>query len=399
MFIILRYPDLLNLIIDYTVFMRWDRQEFIDLMTFNHPKREMFYETMGLLVGLDEEWKAQGASAEELDLNGFGFDYVHACGAGGDTGAIHTQKEIVLEETKEHLITRDSWGRTSRLIKGTATISLPLDYPVKTMDDWLRLKHMFEYDESRINPDAVEKAKALQQKGSMVKASIPGGYDLPRELMGEENTCLCYYDNPELMADILKTVTDTSFRVLEKVSGMITIDCLTVHEDMAGKGGPMIGPGLVREFILPYYRRIWDLLQSRGTKLFAQDSDGDMNPVLSVFADAGINIFYPCEPAAGMDIVEIRKKYGKRFAMLGGIDKHVLRKSREEIRKELEYKFQPLMRGGGMCFSLDHRIPNGTPLENYRYYVRTAQEILGIAPGAGKSGTEFPAEKGWFRFF
>ena len=369
--------------------MRWDREEFIDLMTFNHPKREMFYETMGLLIGLDEEWKAQGASPEELDLSAFCFDYVHACGSGGNTGAINTVKQTVLEETGEYVISRDYLGRTVKMIKGTATIPLPVTYPVKTMDDWLKIKSMFEFNESRIDLNAVEQAKDLQKKGSMVKASIPGGYDLPRELMGEENTCLCYYDNPELMEDILYTVSDTSFRVLEKISRLITVDCLCVHEDMAGKGGPMIGPELIGDFIRPYYRRIWDLLNSRGTKLFAQDSDGDMTPVLEAFADSGVNIFYPCEPAAGMDIVEIRKKYGKRFALLGGIDKHVLRKSREEIRKELEYKMQESMRGGGICFGLDHRIPNGTPLDNYRYYVKTAQEILGITP----------AEKGWFRFF
>jgi uroporphyrinogen-III decarboxylase len=368
--------------------MRWDRQEFIDLMTFNHPNREMFYETMGLLVGLDEEWKAQGASPEELDLSAFGFDYVHARNL-GNTGAIHTQKELILEETGEYMISRDSWGRTVKMIKGTSTIPLPLSYPVKTMDDWLKMKPMFEFDESRIDPDAIEEAKVLRSKGTMINAAIPGGYDLPRELMGEEHVCLCYYDDPELMVDILNTASETSFRVLETISRRITIDCLTVHEDMAGKGGPMIGPALVTEFISPYYRRIWDLLSSRGTKLFAQDSDGDINPLLAPFADAGVNIFFPCEPAAGMDTVAIRKKFGRQFAMLGGIDKHVLRRSREDIKKELEYKLQDCMRGGGMCFSLDHRIPNGTPLENYRYYVKTAQEMLGIDG----------SEKGWFRFF
>ena len=54
---------------------------------------------------------------------------------------------------------------------------------------------------------------------------------------------------------------------------------------------------------------------------------------------------YPMEPAAGMDMVELRKKYGQRIAFKGGIDKHVLRQSKEEIRKELEYKMQPLMLG------------------------------------------------------
>jgi uroporphyrinogen-III decarboxylase len=223
----------------------------------------------------------------------------------------------------------------------------------------------------------------------MIKAGIPGGFDLPRELMGETNACLCYYDDPELMQDILDTASATNVRVLEQVSRLIQIDCLMVHEDMAGKGGPLIGPALVTEFIRPYYRKTWDMLSSRGTKLFAQDSDGDMRPVLDAFADAGVNIFYPCEPAAGMDIVDIRKKHGKQFAMLGGIDKHVLRQSKADILKELEYKMQGAMRGGGMCFGLDHRIPNGTPLENYRYYVKTAQEILGL------DGSEHD----WFRFF
>jgi uroporphyrinogen-III decarboxylase len=105
-----------------------------------------------------------------------------------------------------------------------------------------------------------------------------------------------------------------------------------------------------------------------------------MNPVIDAFLECGVNIMYPAEPAAGMDIVELRKKYGKRVAFKGGIDKHVLRRSKEEIRKELEYKMQPLMLEGGVCFGLDHRIPNGTPLENYKYYIDTARELLGLPP-------------------
>ena len=43
-----------------------------------------------------------------------------------------------------------------------------------------------------------------------------------------------------------------------------------------------------------------------------------------------------------------------------------------------------------MVFGLDHRIPNGTPLENYRFYVQTAREILGLPPINNKL-------KGWAR--
>jgi hypothetical protein len=47
---------------------------------------------------------------------------------------------------------------------------------------------------------------------------------------------------------------------------------------------------------------------------------------------------------------------------------------------------QPLMQQGGMIFGLDHRIPNGTPIENYRFYVQTGREILGLPPLNGQKG-------------
>ena len=68
-----------------------------------------------------------------------------------------------------------------------------------------------------------------------------------------------------------------------------------------------------------------------------------------------------------MDIVEIRHTYGNILAFYGGIDKHVIRRSKEEILAELEYKIPPMVASGGCVLALDHRIPNGTPLENYRF--------------------------------
>lgn len=38
------------------------------------------------------------------------------------------------------------------------------------------------------------------------------------------------------------------------------------------------------------------------------------------------------------------------------------------------------MLGGGTVFAIDHRIPNGVSIENYRYYIRTAREMLGLEP-------------------
>jgi len=352
------------------------RDEYLDYMTFRRNDRPLFTETFGPLVGLKEQWEAQGATPEELDFSAF----TYRCESRGhvpvNTGFLGGGKEEVLEETDEHTIYRDAMGRTMKLPKGFATLALPLDYPVKSMDDWLKIKPRYEFSEERFGADWEKIANEHLDAGRVVTVGISGGYDEPRQLMGDELACVAYYDQPELMHDILKTIGDTTVAVLERVSRAVQVDVLFVHEDMAGKSGPLAGPKQVKEFIAPYYRRVWDVLADRGVRLFDQDSDGDMNPIIDVFLAAGVNCMHPMEPAADMDIVKIREKYGTRLAFYGGIDKHVIRRSQDEIVAELEYKIPPMVATGGCVFGLDHRIPNGTPLENYRFYIKKAWEIL-----------------------
>lgn len=370
--------------------MKWSREEYIELMTFGRIDKQMFTELFGPLIGLENEWLKQGASQEEIDMVAFDWDYVSLMGCGGNTGIRGGMKPIVLEDNDEYLIQRDEMGRTTKLCKGFATISLPLDYPVKNMDSWLRIKPLYQFTEDRVDWDAVDRAKKAQSQGTLITAGIPGGFDTPRQLMGEEEACVAYYEQPELMQDILDTIGETAYKVFDRIKDKLVIDNLMIHEDMAGKSGSLVGPNLIKKNILPYYRRIIDLLSAHGTKIFSQDSDGNMNTVIDAFLDCGLTMMYPNEPAAGMDIVQIRKKYGNRLALKGGIDKHILRQSKEAIRSELEYKMQSQMQQGGVVFGLDHRIPNGTPLDNYRYYVETGREILGLPP-------RDLAKKGWAR--
>jgi uroporphyrinogen-III decarboxylase len=370
--------------------MRWHREEYLELMTFGQVERQMFVELFGPLANLEAEWAVQGASADEIGMVAFDWDYVPLVGCGGNTHMRGGLAPTVLEDNADYLITTDELGRTQKLCKGYATIPLPLNYPVTDMASWLPLKPLYTFHEDRIDWTQVAAAREAQAQGAVVLAGIPGGFDLPRQLMGEEGASLCYYDDPELMQDILQTVSDTAFQVLERISDKLLIDNLCVHEDMAGKSGSLIGPATILEFIKPYYRRIWDMLAAKGTRLFSQDSDGNMVSVIDAFLECGVNVMFPAEPAAGMDIVALRRKYGNRLAFKGGIDKHVLRMSREEIRRELDYKLQPLMQQGGMVFGLDHRITNGTTIENYRYYVEYGRELLGLPP-------RDVAKKGWER--
>ena len=51
------------------------------------------------------------------------------------------------------------------------------------------------------------------------------------------------------------------------------------------------------------------------------------------------------------------------------------------IEAELEYKIPPMVASGGCVLSLDHRIPNGSPLETYRFYHAKAWAIMNRESG------------------
>ncbi len=352
------------------------REEFLDHMTFRKNERPLFSELFGPIIGLKEEWLEQGATPDELDFSTFRFRCERRFHVPVNTGRIVRRPPETIEETDEYVITRDDLGRTLKLSKGTATLALPLDFPVKTIDDWRKIKPLYEFSAERFGRNWERKSLDAAARGEVVCVSIPGGYDEPRELMGEVELSYAFYEQPELVCDILDTIAETARRVLDRVSSTVQVDLLSVHEDMAGKSGALAGPKQIDEFIAPYYRRIWNMLADRGARLFDQDSDGDMNSVIPSFLEAGVNMMHPFEPAANMDIVTVREKYGDRLAVYGGIDKHVVRRTPEEITAELEYKVPPMVRTGGCVLGLDHRIPNGTPLANYRFYVEKTWEIL-----------------------
>ena len=364
--------------------MIWDRERYIAHCMGEFTGREMFVELFGPLMLLEDEWRRQGASAKEIAMTAFDFDYVLKTSLAGRCGAVTGIEPRIIEENTENTISIDAMGRRVRLCRQSATIPLPLDYPVRSMEDWLRIKKWYEFSEERIDKELLSRQKELRDKGYLTIQSVPGGFDEPRELMGEENLCIACYEEPELILDMLSTLTDTCLKVIERVGSVVPIDVVSIHEDMAGKSGPLFGPKQVYEFMRPYYTKIWDCAKAYGARIFSQDSDGNMNPVIDAMLDCGVNCMYPCEPNSGMDMVEIRRKYGDRLCIKGGIDKFALRKGRDAIDRELEYKLSGETLGGGVVFGLDHRIPNGVHIDDYRYYVNKAREMLGLEPISGE---------------
>jgi uroporphyrinogen-III decarboxylase len=86
---------------------------------------------------------------------------------------------------------------------------------------------------------------------------------------------------------------------------------------------------------------------------------------------------YPFEMNSGMDVAELRKKYGKELLMYGGIDKRALAEGKEAIDRELE-RCIPVALEGGYIPTVDHSLPPDISYANFQYYWQRKKEMLGI---------------------
>jgi uroporphyrinogen decarboxylase len=148
-------------------------------------------------------------------------------------------------------------------------------------------------------------------------------------------------------------------------------------EDMCYRNGPLISPPMFRRFMLPRYRRITDLARSKGIDVIGVDSDGNVEELIPLWLQSGINGVYPMEVAAGMDVVKLRREYGKELLMTGGIDKRVLAQDRQAIDEELAAKL-PLAEQGGYIPHIDHGIPHDVSYDNFAYYFHRKKSLLGL---------------------
>jgi uroporphyrinogen-III decarboxylase len=199
-----------------------------------------------------------------------------------------------------------------------------------------------------------------------------GFFGALRNLTGVERLCELFYDDPVFIEEMMDSVADFLIAMLGSMLEETSIDVLGFWEDMAYRTSTLLSPAMARKYMLPRYRRVIEFARGRGVRYFGLDSDGQIDPLIPVWMDSGIDILYPFEVQAGMDVLAVRRKFGKSLRIWGGIDKRVLAASKSAIDVEL-CRVAPLIEEGGYVPMLDHSVTPNVPYDNYSYFM---QELL-----------------------
>ena len=293
----------------------------------------------------------------------------------------------VIEEDERTMLYRDGDGAVRRALKegqsksGTrASMDQFLKFAVENRADFEEMKKRYDpHDPGRYPEDWDVRVKEYGGRDYAVTLTPNGGfgfYSMLRRWMGTENACTIFYDDPALAEEMLDFLCEFFIAVIERALDEVDVDWHNYFEDFAFKTGPLISPSLFRRFLLPRYRRINDYLRGRGVDIISLDSDGNIEVLLPMIIETGVNHICPMEQAAGMDAVKIRKEYGTDLAMLGSIDKRALAKGKKEIENELLRQVPFLLETGGYIPTVDHTVPHDVSYANFLYYLDVKRKII-----------------------
>jgi uroporphyrinogen decarboxylase len=297
-------------------------------------------------------------------------------------------EEEVLEQTDRYEIKRQWNGIvTKALIEGTAhgtraSMDEYMDFPVKNRDDFRLLKKRYVADHQGRYPPQWETLmlpgwKSRQHPLILGRnCSTLGFYWRAREWMGTAGVSYGWYDQPDLMHEMMEFIADFTIEVSRPILEKVAPDYIFLNEDMAMKTGPLLSPKAYRTFIFPHMRRLVDFYKSHGVAYFVVDTDGNSEPLIPQLMEAGVDAIWPMERAAdSQDPLFLRRKYGKQLRLWGGVDKRELSKDKQAIENHLR-TFIPLVEEGGFIPTIDHTVPPDISLENFRYYMKRKIDLL-----------------------
>ena len=88
----------------------------------------------------------------------------------------------------------------------------------------------------------------------------------------------------------------------------------------------------------------------------------------------------PLQASTGLDVVELRRKYGWRLAFFGNICAKKMAGPIDELQAEIRHKV-PVAREGGYIFHSDHSVPADVSFQRYCWIVDTARQVFDEVAG------------------
>jgi len=358
------------------------RERFVSLFNGQLVDRVPFLDYMGPCNyrSCISRWKTEGLAAD-ADIDSvrriIGFDYVRGFRLHAKPLFYPEFEEILVRAEENKTFSQNKWGGLEIQKIGSELMPITIEGFVKDRESWELVLDRLSGDVSARFPADFDTIceEALQSGLPIYFGDLPiGFFGGLREIIGFENLAYLFFEDPELLEEILDTLCELWITMIKYIQAEVKLNYFYIWEDMCCNTGPLISPKMSRQFLLPRYKRLTAALRMGDCSHIVLDSDGDVRKLVPLWIEGGVNIVLPWESRFGLDLYSVRKEY-PTIGLIGGINKHVLECGRSEMDKELE-KLPFLLESGYFIPCCDHGVTNEVSWDNYQYFYGRLREFI-----------------------
>ena len=273
----------------------------------------------------------------------------------------------VLEENDREVIRVDGWGRTVRQLKDGFFYET-LDVAISSRRDLDRVAFESPADERRYARCLASLDRDTERFCCFTKTGGP--FLRTCFLRGEESFLIDIAADPAFARALADKTADHLTEIgLESLRRFGLYDTgVWIFDDMCSNEQPMFSPKSFEQVFLPGYRRMVSAWKDAGARHVVVHCDGNLEPLLDMLIDTGVDGINPVEPKAGMDLVALKRRYGKRLAFIGGMcNAHVLPSGDREAIRRQTLGIIEAGRDGGVVIGAHSIGPDIAP-ESYQWY-------------------------------
>jgi len=143
------------------------------------------------------------------------------------------------------------------------------------------------------------------------------------------------------------------------------LDGFALCADYCFNAQPFLSPDLFGEVVTPYLTQLCRGYRDLGFHVI-KHTDGNIMPILDQLVAAGPHAVHSLDPQGGVDIAEVKRRYGDQVCLIGNVNCGLLTSGTdEEVIESARYCIRHGMPGGGYIFSTSNCAFTGMPLERY----------------------------------
>jgi len=206
----------------------------------------------------------------------------------------------------------------------------------------------------------------------MLSAFVDGTFAIPSGEQMTEHVVWLTEKRDEALAQAeasAQGAAETCRRYIGEGAGIIFM-CA----DYCFNDGPFLSPRMFAQYVTPYLAQIVEAIRDAGGYA-CKHTDGNIMPILDQLVGSGIHALHSLDPMAGVDIAEVKRRYGDRICLFGNVNCALVQAGApEEIETSARYCLQHGgVASGGYVYCTSNCIFKGVPLENYLTMLRVRE--------------------------